>query len=134
MTDFAPRDDRRRLWLALLGVFQGVLIAAAAWELIRPLHDASPQFPFEDKVKHVVGFIGLTAPCALGLTGRRLIFGAATLCAFGGAMEIVQDLSGLGRVGDAADFAADCVGVLAGGLIFSRLRPYLLGIFGLRPV
>jgi hypothetical protein len=110
-------------WLAL-GCVSGAAMALASWLLIAP--DQSKgflfDFPYKDKVFHILAFGGLTAPAVLVLPARYMWFWIAHMGALGAGIEVAQIYAGTGRSASVLDFLADCVGIGAAWLVCRRLR------------
>lgn len=94
----------------------------------RPLPDDTINIPGLDKLIHAVMFGGLAfvasidkarrSRCSFTMPSSKavVIIVFATIL-FGGAVEIAQMLTGLGRSADWIDFVADAAGVVAGAWI-----------------
>jgi len=82
---------------------------------------AIPQPGGSDKLHHMLAFGALSVPATMLYPGRIL---AVVLCVivFGGALELIQPLTG--RFAEGADLIADGIGALAGvgiGLMLNRI-------------
>ena len=105
----------RGLWIAL----SVILVAAVVYGSLQP--DFGPDVPANfDKVEHFAAYLGL----ALWFTGlyarSRYWIVAASLVAFGLAIEAAQDAMNLGRSAEALDMAANVLGVAIGLAIALR--------------
>ncbi len=102
--DRLQRWARWVFWLLLLLVI-GLTLSPAAY--------LPPQaFSLWDKAEHALAFAALMTLGALAYP-RRVGLLAASLLAFGGAIELAQAATGW-RSGDWADWLADAVGLVAG--------------------
>lgn len=94
-----------------------------------PVPDDTMLFPYQDKVAHLLMFMGLSAVGCLDWAhadpdSHRLTLtkhGAASMAivatVIGGCIEIAQENMGLGRSGDWSDFVCDAIGALLGAVI-----------------
>lgn len=95
-----------------------------------PLGDTDIQlFPGSDKVVHAIMMLGVVLCVVFDLLRshdryRRpappkgaVVAVVVAVALFGGAIELVQGAMGLGRGEDFADFIADAVGAVVGGII-----------------
>jgi len=90
-----------------------LLLALVIGVTLSPVAYLPPQaFSLWDKAQHALAFASLAALGALAYP-RRLGLLAASLLAFGGAIELAQAATGW-RSGDWADWLADAVGLFAG--------------------
>ena len=102
--DRLQRWARWVFWLLLLLVI-GLTLSPAAY--------LPPQaFSLWDKAEHALAFAALMTLGALAYPQRVGLL-AASLLAFGGAIELAQAATGW-RSGDWADWLADAVGLIAG--------------------
>ena len=76
-----------------------------------------------DKPEHAIAWFVLTATGYLLAPNRRLAIPAFAL-AFGVVIEIIQANMGLGRHGDAKDFAVDTVGVAVAVVLYLAARRF----------
>ncbi len=127
-----------------VGLFSCVVVLAILWLTLapHPLPDADvPLFPGVDKVVHALMFGGLAfawmfdivlsrlkrgghsrGRCLAGF--RRTMLAAIACCVglFGGVIEVLQWLMGLGRGMELGDFIADCLGAVVAVII----SPYII--------
>lgn len=121
MTHFLLKAPR---WSYTALVVVGILLLTL---VPQPLPDMDvPLWEHTDKVVHALMFGGLAFVIAFDYARekgiRSLTPGMSVVCAgvsiaFGGTIEVVQDLMGLGRSADILDFFADSVGAIIAGLI-----------------
>ncbi len=111
-------------------LYTGIVVAAILYLTLvpRPLPpDMDMDIPGLDKLVHAIMFGGLAGTSVIDYAYRgnhrfsSVSFRAvAVICAlsalFGGAIEIAQDLMGMGRGGDWLDFIADIAGAAIGSL------------------
>ena len=101
-----------------------LLLAAVAVLSISPARYLPPQaFSLWDKAEHALAFAALMTLGALAYP-RRVGLLAASLLAFGGAIELVQAATGW-RSGEWADWLADGIGLACAGLSWSAVRRFL---------
>jgi hypothetical protein len=111
----------RRFWIA----GGAALIASVLYAALVRAGDA-PDTGLDNSVEHAGCFLVLTLWFS-GIALRRFCFvvGAA-LFLFGVAIEWAQQATALGRVADAADLAANSVGIATGlGLAFAGLGDWM---------
>jgi len=97
-------------------------VAVVMWGELTP---SPPHFEVYvwDKLLHFTAYFGLAGLAALSLKSRRTLFYAVlALIAFGGALEIIQGMTG--RDAEWGDEFANTLGAISGavaGLLFLRL-------------
>jgi len=108
----AISDDRPRFQAAWLGL-GWLLIAAVVVGSLLP-STSLPAFQVWDKLEHLAAY-GVLAFVFAGALGRArwkaVLWG---LLALGAGLELAQALSGVGRMADPWDMAANALGVAAG--------------------
>ncbi len=99
-----------------------------------PLPDETPPlFAGADKIVHAIMFWGMATAWMFDwhrrnhvLSGRAMAIITAATIALGGGVEVAQQLMGLGRGAELADFVADCAGVTVASLSSPRLVRWLI--------
>jgi hypothetical protein len=74
-----------------------------------------------DKVEHLVAFFSLTVLWRFTWGAHPTVLVLLALATLGGAIELVQEISFVGREGDPLDWAADIAGILAGLSVLSSM-------------
>jgi VanZ family protein len=117
------REKLQRIsYLAAIWLF-GPGLALVVWGELSP--SAGDPFGRWDKLLHFTAYFGLAGMAALALRGgRRMLWAGAGLILLGGALEIIQGMTG--RDMSFHDEIANTLGVLA-GLAASWLYLRLLG-------
>ncbi|MCP5223365.1 MAG: VanZ family protein [Zoogloeaceae bacterium] len=89
-------------------VFWAALVAVLVLSLA-PVPAGHMMFSWQDKLEHVLAFFALGVLARLGWPGRTamLVIG---LLAYGGLIEVAQSFTTY-RMGDAADWLADALGI-----------------------
>lgn len=97
-----------------------LLILVTLWLSLVPADQVPSVLSFWDKAQHTLGFSALAFLGLLAYPGRipTLMW---SLVLFGMAIECTQELTGW-RQGDWADWLADCVGLLMGGVAWRLQR------------
>lgn len=110
-----------RIWYVLgILLVVGVIVAS-----LIPARDL-PSMAVSDKFEHLVAYTALAIWFGGLLDRRSYVYLAAGLLLVGGAIEIAQDLMGLGRTAEARDFFAGGLGVLIGlGACLAGLRHWV---------
>jgi VanZ family protein len=90
-------------WAALIGT----LIFTLTPLQLPPLMES-------DKLEHLVAFFSLTVLWRLTWGAHPPVLVLLAIGTLGGAIEVVQEISFVGREGDLLDWAADIMGILAG--------------------
>lgn len=106
--DTDPAKQQRRAAVIWLTIILGVVIAILT---LMPV-SVPNTVPGNDKLHHMLGFFGLTLPCAV-IYPRAFLRVAVVAILFGATIEIIQPY--VGRTREMADFIADLSGV---GLAF----------------
>jgi VanZ family protein len=113
-----PALRHARVWYTLGAALTLVVIVAS----LVPPRDL-PRVHINDKVEHVVAYLGLSLWFGGLIALRGYLRLALGLLALGGGIEIAQGLMGLGRTADWYDFYADALGVALGlALCLAGLR------------
>lgn len=104
-----------RLPTALFKPVFWIAVLAVAWVSLAP-SDFLPKvlFSWWDKAEHALAYAVLGALGCLAYPGRRWS-ALAALLVYGGAIEVIQHLSGW-RFGDLIDWLADGIGLALGAL------------------
>lgn len=104
---------------ALRWTVVGLSLVVVFWLALSPAEDA-PSIGFSDKIQHGLAFAALTGAYGLMFPHRRrgVLAGVA---AVGVAIEVLQGVMPFGRDAEAADLAADAIGMLVGFLVLRRL-------------
>ena len=76
-----------------------------------------------DKLAHAIGYGGMTALCLLAFPRRSPWLVALSMAGLGVVDELTQAIPGLNRTCDAADWAADLIGIAVALAFFAALRP-----------
>lgn len=92
----------------------GVLVVLLLFVALVPQADAPLGTP-NDKVNHILAFLTLAIAARLLWPAAHPLVLFLWLALFGGLIEVLQDVMGLGRDGDWVDFVAD-VGAIVVGL------------------
>lgn len=98
--------------------FIAALIVVFALALT-PVPDGLMLFSWQDKLEHLLVFLGLYFLGISAWPGRAATIGSS-LVLYGAAMEIAQSATAH-RYGDLWDWTADCIGIAA-GMLFTLLR------------
>jgi VanZ family protein len=98
--------------------FAAALIAVFALALT-PVPEGLMLVSWQDKLEHLLVFLGLCVLGASAWPGRGVAVGSG-LVLYGAAMEIAQSATAH-RYGDIWDWTADCIGIAAGMFVI-RLR------------
>jgi len=101
-------------------VAYGLAWAAVLYACLAPT-EALPGVSLWDKAQHALTWAALTG-FGLALWPRRPWRVAAAAAALGLAVEVLQATMDLGRTGEAADLAADVLGVAAALAVFALFR------------
>jgi VanZ family protein len=101
-----PDLEYSRLWFCL-GL---VLAAMIAVTCLLPARDL-PAIGLSDKVKHGISYAVLAFWFASVVVRRYLLPLIAALVAFGGVIELAQELMQLGRTAELGDLLADMAGI-----------------------
>ncbi len=99
-------------WAALLFTFACAIAPA----------EVVPKLSESDKVAHIVAFSVLTAFAVFSFRQTHLLIIGIWLVVFGALIEAVQMIPSLNRQGDAMDWAADTVAIIAVLLLIGLAR------------
>ncbi|MFI4964773.1 MAG: hypothetical protein ACHP9T_05330 [Caulobacterales bacterium] len=113
----SPDRLPRRLRLALYAAACCVLL----YMTLAPEREVPGVSLVWDKAEHAGAWAVLTGAGLLLSTRRRWAIGVFAF-AFGATVEVLQANMGLGRDGNWADLAADCVGIAAAYLAWGSMR------------
>ena len=124
-----------RLWVITWGVMIVIVIVGS----MMPANDIPvPMAHGVDKIVHAMGYAVLAGMASSVFAGRARLIVLLALLLLGGVIEIAQGALTASRSADLLDFAANSLGVLAGGVAFKRAGPRLLAVlerqFGLARV
>jgi VanZ family protein len=109
-----PLVGAARLVLALA-------VLAVCYGAFAPPSAAPSLLPW-DKAEHFAAFFVLTVLCLVAFPKTRVLWLALALSAFGGAIELIQGLSFIGRDSEAGDWAADTLAVAAALTVLAAAR------------
>jgi hypothetical protein len=99
----------KRFWLAGGACLVAAVLAAA----LMPATEA-PSTGLGDRTEHALAFLALTLWFAGLVRHQRYLLLGLALLAFGAGIEALQRATGLGRVADSRDVAANFAGVALG--------------------
>lgn len=114
-----PAAIARRNRVVGFSIALAVALVATHWP---KLEFGSADSPV-DKLAHAIGYGGLTALCLLAFPRRTPWAIGLAMAALGVADELTQAIPGLNRSCDAADWAADLIGISVALSYFAALRP-----------
>ncbi len=111
MSDWMNEKLKTRSVQIGLGVLSGAAFALLAYLLMGLPEGPPPLFPHQDKLLHFVAFAGVTAPAALALPGRYLLFWVAHMSLVAVGTEFFQGLVYAERTASPWDALADLLGI-----------------------
>lgn len=100
--------------------FYGCAVSGLLYLCLAPAREL-PQVNIWDKAEHAAAWLALTA-LGLSFWPRRWAQVAMFTLAFGGFVEVLQQVLPFGRAADWRDFLADALAVLAALLMFASWR------------
>ncbi len=112
----------RMPWTAMAWAWSAFIVLIC----LAPHNPGSPSTLPWDKLAHFLLFAGFGL-FWLGACPRQMVRIAIAGTLLGLGIEILQSTLGWGRMGDGADFAADCIGLFSGLLVSARFSSALLG-------
>lgn len=126
MSDWMHEKLKTRSIQIGLGVLSGAAFALLAYLLMGRAEGPPAMFPYQDKLLHVVAFAGVTAPAALALPGRYLLFWVAHMSLVAVGTEFFQGLVYSNRTASPLDAIADLIGIGLALAICVPVRRFVL--------